>query len=171
MTTLTTECQREHLSLPSSLRQLRVAPPPQLVPVPPASSIATIGALVQNAGTRSVALLVPNRTKTLRSAAAMACLRAAADHAGVRVVVYAADQATLDAAWQAGVAVVVVQGRIEPPQRPFARRVARSMWALVPQARPRHTWRRTTRVQIMTRMSAALLWRTWRGGTTDKHAS
>ena len=171
MTAFATERQREHQSLPPSLRQLRVAHEPQLVPVPPASSIAMIGALVQDAGTRSVALLVPNRTRALRSAAAMARLRAAADHAGIHVVVYAADHVTVDAAQQAGITVVVVQGRIEPPQRPFVRRMARGMRALVAQARRRHIWRRTALMPIMALVSVALWWRTWRGGTTDKHAS
>jgi hypothetical protein len=163
-----TQRQREHQPLPPSLRQLRVAHEPQLVPVPPASSIVVIGALVQDASTRSVSLLVPNRTKALRSVAAMACLRAAADHAGVHVVVYAADRITLDAARQAGVAVVVVQGRIEPPQRPLVRRLARAARMLLAQAR---TWRRTALVPIMALVSAALRWRTWHSGTTDEHAA
>lgn len=171
MIELTSERQREHLSLPPSLRQLRMAYPTQLVPVPRSSSIATIGALVQNAGTRSVALLVPNRTKALHSAAAMACLRTAANHAGVDVVVYAADHVTVDAARQAGIDVVVVQGRIEPLQRPFVRRVARAAQMCLAQARRRRTWQRATLTHIMARVPAMPWWRTWRGGTTDKHAS
>jgi hypothetical protein len=164
-----TEHQHEHQPLPASLRQVRAAHEPQLVPVPRSTSIVTIGALMQDAGVRSVALLVPNRTKALRSAAAMACLRAAADHAGVHVTVYAADRVTVQAARQAGVAVVVVQGRIDPLQRPLVRRMMRGTRTLLAQARRRRSWRHTTLVQLMTLMVATPWWR--RGGTTDKHAS
>ncbi len=170
MTALATDCKQEHQPLPSSLRLVRAVHEPQLVVVPPASSIATIGVLVQDVGTRSVALLVPNRTRALRSVVAMACLRAAADQAGVHVVVYAADHVTVTAARQAGVAVVVVQGRIEPPQRPFVRRVARGARMLLAQTRRWRTWQRMALVPL-TALVSALWWRTWRGGTTDKHTS
>jgi hypothetical protein len=108
-------------SLPSSLRQLSITPTPYVVPVPPTGNVAKIIALVKEAGARSVALLVPDRTKALSTLDGMTQVYDAAQHAGVQLTLYAADQAIVEAARQTGVAVLEVQGKIAPPRRRWQR--------------------------------------------------
>jgi len=113
----------EHQPLPPALRQLSIAPMPCLVAVPPTSSLPKIMTLVKEARARSVALLVPDRTKALQTLAAVTQLRYAAERAGVHLTLYAADQAIVQAAQQAGVTLVEVQGIIKPPRTGWKRRI------------------------------------------------
>lgn len=106
----------EYVPLPSSLRHVSIAPRPCLVAVPPTSSLRKIIVLVKKAGAHSVALLVPNGTKALQTVSGVTQLHHAAKCAGVQLTLYAADQAIVQAARQAGVALIEAQGPIAPPR-------------------------------------------------------
>ena len=122
VTTSGTEQQAvEHVPLPSSLRHVSIAPRPCLVAVPPTSSLRKIIALMKKAGAHSVALLVPNGTKALQTLGGVTQLHDAAERAGVQLMLYAADQAIVQAARQAGVALIEAQGPIAPPRTSWKR--------------------------------------------------
>ncbi len=117
MTVSGTEQQAiEHVPIPWSLRHVSIAPMPCVVAVPPTSSLPRIIALVKKASARSVALLVPNGTKALQTMGGVTHLHEAADRAGVHLTLYAADQAIVQAARQAGVALIEAQRPIAPPR-------------------------------------------------------